>query len=146
MTFTSSIRKSVTLAVMTAVAGSAALSGSAAAATIDRPVLLGPGARIPIDFAGYREPADRELPKNHRIVRVRVELERGERASTVLTAPKGFRAMTIGLGDGHQIGGAVNDVDYPGKRSVRVKLFVNRTAVAEGETARGTLYLLARRA
>jgi hypothetical protein len=146
MTLSSSIRKGVSLAALTAIAGSAALSGSAAAATIDRPVVLGPSARIPIDFAGYKEPADRRLPRNHRIVRVHVELERGERASTVLTAPKGFRAVTIGFGDGHRIGGVVADVDYPGKRSVRVKLFVNRAAVAAGETARGTLYLLARRA
>ena len=146
MTLIPSLRKSAALAALTAVAGSAALSGSAAAATIDRPVVLGPGQRIPIDFGGYEEPADRKLPRNHRIVRVHVELERGERASTVLTAPKGFRAMTIGFGDGHQIGGVVEDVDYPGKRSVRIKLFVNNRAVAEGETARGTLYLLARRA
>jgi hypothetical protein len=145
MTLIASIRKSAALAALTAVAGSAALTGSVSAAMIDRPVVLGPSERIPIDFAGYKEPADRKLPKNHRIVRVHVELERGERASTVLTAPKGFRAVTIGIGDGHQIGGVVNDVDYPGKRSVRVKLFVNNRAVDRGETANGTLYLLARR-
>ena len=146
MTFLSSIRKSVSLAVLTAVAGSVALSGSAAAASIDRPVVLGPGARIPIDFGGYKEPADRTLPKNHRIVRVHVELEHGERASTVLTAPAGFRAVTIGLGDGHQIGGVVKDVDYPGKRSVRVKLFTNNSVVKQGQSGQGTLYILARRA
>ena len=146
MTVIPSLRKSAALAAVTAVAGSAALSGSASAATIDRPVVLGPSERIPIDFAGYKEPADGKLPKNHRIVRVRVELERGERASTVLTAPNGFRAVTIGMGDGHQIGGVVKDVDYPGKRSVRVRLFVNNRAVDQGETAQGTLYLLARRA
>lgn len=54
--------------------------------------------------------------------------------------------MTIGLGDGRQIGAVVNDSDYPGKRSVRVKLFVNPSKVAKGETGQGTLYLLARRA
>jgi len=54
--------------------------------------------------------------------------------------------VTIGLGDGRQIGAVVNDSDYPGKRSVRVKLFVNPSKVAKGETGQGTLYLLARRA
>jgi hypothetical protein len=146
MTLSSRIRKTVSLAAVTALAGSAALSGAASAATIDQPVILGPGQRIPIDFAGYKEPADKKLPRNYRIVRVHVELARGERTSTILTAPEGFRIVTIGVGAGHQVGGVVNDVDYPGKRSVRVKLYANTSAVAKGETAKGTLYLLARRA
>jgi hypothetical protein len=146
MNLSSRLRKTVSLAALTAVAGSAALGGAASAATIDQPVVLGPGQRIPIDFAGYREPADKKLPQNYRIVRVHVALASSERTSTVLTAPEGFRIVTIGVGDGHRVGGTVVDVHYPGKRSVRVKLYTNKSAVAKGETANGTLYLLARRA
>jgi hypothetical protein len=146
MTLSSRLRKTVSLAALTAIAGSAALGGAASAATIDQPVILGPGQRIPINFAGYREPADKKLPQNYRLVRVHVELARSEHASTVLTAPKGFRIVTIGVGDGHQVGGVVDDVHYPGKRSVRVKLYANKSSVAQGQTADGTLYLLARRA
>jgi hypothetical protein len=144
--FTSSIRKTASLAALSAVVGSAALAGGAQAATIGQPTVHGPGERIPINFAGYKEPASKRLPKNFRMVKVRVEIARGERASTTLTAPKRFRIVTIGFGDGHQIGGVVNDPDYPGKRSVRVKLWANSNLVERGETGHGTLYLLARRA
>jgi hypothetical protein len=62
-----------------------------------------------------------------------------------MTAPEGFGIVTIGFGDGHQVGGAVNDVNYSGKRSVRVRLFTNNAAVAKGATGKGTLYILAKR-
>jgi hypothetical protein len=135
-------RKTLALAALTA----AGIGGTASAATIGQPVVSGPGERIPIDFAGYKEPASRQLPKNLRIVKRQVEVRRGERTSVVLTAPKGFRAVTIGMGGGHQIGGVVDDVNYPGKRSVRIKLWANANEVAKGETGKGTVYLLARRA
>ena len=146
MSLSSDIRKRVARVAPTAVAASAALTGAAAAATIGSPEVLTPGAKIPINFGGFAEPADDRLPANHRIVRVPVKVARGEGASTVLTSPKGFRAVTIGLGDGHQLGAVVDDSDYPGKRSVRVRLFVNPSKVAKGATGKGTLYLLARRA
>jgi hypothetical protein len=146
MTISTRIRRIATLGALTAVAGSAALSGAASAATIGPAEVAGPGARIPINFAAFKEPADNRLPKNYRIVRKHIELTRGEKASTVMTAPKGFEIVTIGIGEGHQIGGAVNDVHYPGKRSVRVKLFTNDSVVEKGETGQGTLYILARRA
>jgi hypothetical protein len=63
-----------------------------------------------------------------------------------MTAPAGFKIVTIGLGDGRRIGGVVGDVNYAGKRSVRVKLFTNNSVVKPGETGTGTLYILARRA
>src|SRR3954447_16836014 len=134
------IRKTLALAAVTALA----VGGAASAATVDKPIVMGPGEHIPIDFAGFKEPADKHLPKNHRIVRVHVEIAKGKRASVVLTAPEGFRAVTIGMGDGHQVGAVVGDVDYPGKRSVRVKLWA--ATPGHGGIARGTLYLLARRA
>jgi hypothetical protein len=146
MTLSTKFRRTVSLVALSAVAGSAALAGSASAATIGAPEVQGPGARIPINFAAFKEPANNLLPKNYRIVRRHVELARGEKASTVMTAPKGFRIVTIGLGDGNQVGGVVDDVHYSGKRSVRVKLFANTSAVAQGGTAKGTLYVLARRA
>jgi hypothetical protein len=146
MSLTTPLRKYAALVALTATAASAGLTGVAAGATVGTPDVLMPGAKIPIDFAGFKEPSNDRLPANHRIVRVRVEVARGERASTVLTAPKGFRAVTIGMGDGHQVGSVVTDTHYSGKRSVRVKLFVNPNKVAKGKTGRGTLYLLARRA
>jgi hypothetical protein len=146
MILSSRIRKIVSLTALSAVAGSAALAGSASAATIGRPLVSGPGERIPINFAAFKEPADNHLPKNYRIVKKHIELTRGEKASTVMTAPKGFEIVTIGFGDGGQIGGVVRDTGYAGKRAVRVKLFVNANKVAKGQTGKGTLYVLARRA
>ena len=139
------IRTTASIAAITALTGGA-LGATASAATIGQPEILRPGQTIPIDFGGFKEPADNKLPANYRIVKVAVELTRGERATTVLTAPKGFRAVTIGFGEGGQIGGSVADVNYPGKRSVRLKLYVNPRTVEVGETGRGTAYLLARRA
>jgi hypothetical protein len=146
MTLSPKIRRSVSLVALTAVAGSAALAGSASAATIGGPEVAGPGSAIPINFAVLKEPANNKLPKNYRIVRKHVELARGEKASTVMTAPQGFKIVTVGLGDGHQIGAVVDDVRYSGKRSVRVKLFTNNTVVKPGGTGKGTLYILATRA
>jgi hypothetical protein len=146
MTFSSKIRRTVSLVALTAVAGSAALAGSASAATIGAPEVSGPGSAIPINFAAFKEPANNKLPKNYRIVRKHIELTRGEKASTVMTAPAGFKIVTIGMGDGHQVGGVVDDVHYSGKRSVRVRLFTNNSVVKQGETGKGTLYVLAKRA
>jgi hypothetical protein len=146
MTLSTTFRRTVSLVALSAVAGSAALAGSASAATIGAPEVQGPGARIPINFAAFKEPANNLLPKNYRIVRKHVELARGEKASTVMTAPAGFKIVTIGLGEGNQVGAAVDDVHYSGKRFVRVRLFTNNAAVAKGRTGQGTLYILARRA
>ena len=107
---------------------------------------LGPGTTLPINFAAFKEPANNKLPKNYRIVREHVEVTRGEKPTTVMTAPKGFKIVTIGFGDGGQVGGVVTNTGYAGKRSVRVKLFVNANKVAKGQVGKGTLYLLAHRA
>jgi hypothetical protein len=146
MNLPTTIRRTASIAAITAVAGTGALAGSASAATIGQPEVLGPGTTLPINFAAFKEPANNKLPKNYRIVREHVELTRGEKPTTVMTAPKGFKIVTIGLGDGGQIGGVVRDTSYGGKRSVRVKLFVNANKVAPGQVGEGTLYLLARRA
>jgi hypothetical protein len=146
MTLSTRIRRSASLVAIAAVAGSAALAGSASAATIGAPEVSGPGSAIPINFAAFKEPANNKLPKNYRIVRKHVELARGEKASTIMTAPKGFKIVTVGMGDGHQVGGAVDDLKYAGKRSVRVRLFTNNAVVKQGQTGKGTLYILARRA
>ena len=146
MTLSTKIRRTASVAALTAVAGTGALAGIASAATIGQPEVLGPGTTLPIDFAAFKEPANNKLPKNHRIVREHVELTRGEKPTTTITAPKGFRIVTIGFGDGGQVGGVVRDDHYAGRRSVRVKLFVNASKVAPGQTGKGTLYLLARRA
>ena len=146
MNLSTTIRRTASLAAVTAVAGTGALAGTASAATIGQPEVLGPGTTLPINFAAFKEPANNKLPKNYRIVREHVELARGEQPTIVMTAPKGFKILTIGFGDGQQVGGVVRDSGYGGKRSVRVKLFVNPNKVAKGQIGKGTLYLLAHRA
>ena len=146
MNLSTTIRRTASIAAIAAVAGTGALAGIASAATIGQPEVLGPGTHLPINFAAFKEPADKKLPKNYRIVREHVEVVRGEKPTTVMTAPKGFKIVTIGFGDGGQVAGAVTDTGYAGKRSVRVKLLVNANKVATGQTGKGTLYLLARRA
>ena len=146
MSLSTTIRRTASIAAISAVAGTGALAGTASAATIGQPEVHGPGTTLPINFAAFKEPADNKLPKNYRIVREHVEVTRGEQPTTVMTAPKGFKIITIGFGDGAQVGGVVRDTGYGGKRSVRVKLFVNPNKVAPGQIGKGTLYLLARRA
>src|SRR3954451_22786754 len=110
MTLSATFRRTVSLVALSAVAGSAGLVRSASAATSGAPEVQAPGARIPINFAAFKEPANNLLPKNPRIVRKHVELARGEKASTVMTAPAGFKIVTIALGEGARVGGAVEDV------------------------------------
>jgi hypothetical protein len=104
MTFTTTIRKTVSLAALTAVTAGAAFGATAMAATIGTPEVLGPGQNLPINVPAYRETPDNKIKPNYRLVRVHVEVARGEKATVVMTAPKGFRAVTIALGDGPQIG------------------------------------------
>jgi hypothetical protein len=147
MQLPTTLRRTASLAALTAVTGSAALAGTASAATISKAEVLASGARIPVNFAGYKEPANKRLPANHRIVAVRATVERDERPTTVLTAPKGFELVTIGHREGGDLAPQItHDFDYVGKRSVRVTLVVNRNEVAPGETAEDTIYALARRA
>ena len=145
MPLSSTLRKTASVLALTAVAGSAALAGTASAATIEKTNVLRPGATIPVDFPGYKEPADHKLKANYRIVVVRAEVARNERASTTITAPAGFRLVTLGLRESAQVGLRA-DNDYVGKRSVRLTLFANRAKVAAGEDGQGTIYVLARRA
>jgi hypothetical protein len=149
MQLTNAVRKTASLAAITAVAGSAALAGTASAATIDKPVVLGPAQAIPVDFPGYREPANRRIERNHRIVAVHAEVARGERAQTIVTVPKGFGIVTLGFAEGSEIGAQLTNPKgtYVGRRSVRLTLEANRSEVAAGgQTGEGTVYVLARRA
>ena len=95
MTLTSRLRRTASLAAITAVAGAAALAGTASAATIQKAPVLQPGATIPVDFPGYKEPANNKLKANYRILVVRAEVARGERPSTIISAPKGFELVTL---------------------------------------------------
>jgi hypothetical protein len=147
MQLPTTLRRTASLAALTTVTGSAALAGTASAATISKAEVLTPGARIPVNFAGYTEPANKRLPANHRIVAAKATVERDERPTTVLTAPKGFELVTIGHREGGDLAPQItHDFDYVGKRSVRVTLVVNRNEVSAGETAEDTVYALARRA
>jgi hypothetical protein len=145
MTLSTRLRRSVSLAAIAAVAGTAALAGSASAATFEKAPVLTPGATIPVDFPGYKEPASNKLPANYRIVVVRAAVARGEKPSTIVTAPKGFKLVTFAFSDDARRIGGRSENDYVGKRSVRLTLFVNRNEVAPGQTAHGTIYALARR-
>jgi hypothetical protein len=139
-------RRVAALAAITATFFSAALAGSASAASISTPEVIRPGAKIPVDFPGYREPADDRLPAGYRIVRRTARLERGEQMIAVMSAPRRFRIVTFGSAEGGEVGFAATDPGYPGERTTRVRLFAVNRLLARGETGRGTIYLLARRA
>jgi len=144
MNLTASLRRTAALAALTAVAGSAALAGSASAAIITKEPVLTPGATIPVDFPGYKEPADNRLKANYRIVVVRATIARNERVQTIVTAPQGFKLVTLGLVEGAQVGFRTEN-DYVGKRSVRLTLGTNRAKVAAGQNGTADIYALARR-
>ena len=124
MSLPSSLRRPAAAAALGAALLTAS-AGVASAATISDPVVVKPGAKIPIDFAGYREPANDKLPANYRIVKRKVELQHGEKAKVRLTAPDGFRVVTLGTSERARIGAVVNDVHYPGKRAVTLKVFAH---------------------
>jgi len=145
MSLSSTVRRTVSLVALTAVAGSAALAGSASAASVEKAPVLAPGATIPVDFPGYREPASQKLQANYRIVVVKAEVGRNKKLTTIVSAPKGFELVTFAIDDGGQVG-ARADNQYVGKRSARLTLFVNRNLVAAGQVGHGTIYALARRA
>jgi hypothetical protein len=144
MHLTTPIRRGAALAALAAVAGSAALAGGASAATFEKGAVLAPGATIPVDFPGYREPANNTLKGGYRIVVVRAALTRDEQATTTITAPKGFKLVTLGFDHASQLGARTENV-YVGKRSVRLTLFADRNHVAAGQTGHATIYALARR-
>jgi len=144
MHLTTTVRRGAALAALTAVAGSAALAGSASAATFEKRAVLAPGATIPVDFPGYREPANNKLKGGYRIVVVRAALARDERATTTITAPKGFKLVTLAFDHASQLGARTENV-YVGKRSVRLTLFADRNHFGAGQTGRATIYALARR-
>ena len=144
MHLTSTLRRGAALVALTAVAGSTALTGTASAATFEKGAVLAPGATIPVDFPGYREPANNKLKGGYRIVVVRAALARDEKATTTITAPKGFRLVTLAFSHNSQLGARSENV-YVGKRSVKLTLFADRNHVAAGETGHATIYALARR-
>jgi hypothetical protein len=144
MHLTTTIRRGAALAALTAVAGSAALAGGASAATFEKGAVLTPGATIPVDFPGYREPANNKLKGGYRIVVVRAAIARDEHATTTITAPKGFKLVTLAFDHASQLGARTENV-YVGKRSVRLTLFADRNHVAAGQTGHATIYALARR-
>jgi hypothetical protein len=143
MQLTTNLRRGAAVAALAAVTGSAALAGAASAATFDKGPVLGPGATIPVDFPGYRGPASNTLEAGYRIVQVRAALARDEHATTTITAPTGFRLVTLAFDHASQLGARTENV-YVGKRSVRLTLFADRNRVAPGETGHATVYALAR--
>jgi hypothetical protein len=145
MSLSSTLRRTASLVAVTAVAGSAALAGSASAASVHKAPVLAPGATIPVDFPGYREPANQKLKANYRIVVVKAEVGRNEKLTTIVSAPKGFTLVTLAIDDGAEIGVRA-DNDYVGRRSARLTLSANRNLVAAGQNGHGTIYALARRA
>ncbi|HEX2105390.1 MAG TPA: hypothetical protein VHF51_17185 [Solirubrobacteraceae bacterium] len=145
MQLRTSLRRTASLVAATAAAVVALPGGPATAATFEPARIIAPGATLPVDFPGYREPADDRLPANHRIVAVGATIARGERAERIITVPKGFRIVTLGFAERSRIGARAEN-DYRGRRSVRLTLFADRNAVAAGQSGHGTIYVLARRA
>lgn len=143
MTLSTRLRRTLSLTAIAAVAGSAALAGTASAASFQKDPVVRPGATIPVDFPGYKEPADKKLKGGYRIVVVRASVARGEQASTTITAPKGFKLVTLAFSHDSQLGGRTENV-YVGRRSVRLTLFADTNRVAVGETGHATIYALAR--
>jgi hypothetical protein len=143
MQLTTNLRRAGAIAALTAVAGSTALAGTASAATFEKAAVIKPGATIPVDFPGYREPANEKVKGGYRIVVVRAAVARDEKATTTITAPKGFKLVTLAFDHGSQLGARTENVDV-GKRSVRLTLFADRHRVAAGETGHATIYALAR--
>jgi hypothetical protein len=142
MSLTSPLRRAVAATALGA-ALLTATTGIAGAATISNPVVVMPGAKIPIDFPGYREPANDRLPANFRIVERKVDLQHGERANVRLTVPEGFRLVTIGLSDQAGVGARVTDIEYVGKRAVTLQMHAH---TAGTDSTRFTVYALAKRA
>jgi hypothetical protein len=141
-----STRRTAALVALVAIAGPAAFSGIAGAASISTPQVIRPGATIPVDFPGYEEPASNRLPGGHRIVKRTARLARGERSTVVMTAPQGFRIVTFAVGARSEVGFAALDRSYPGRRSTRIRLYSVGSRLAPGETGSGAIHLLARRA
>jgi hypothetical protein len=144
MHLTTTVRRAVAAVALAAVAGAGALAGTASAATFEKSAVLAPGATIPVDFPGYREPADNRLKGGYRIVVVNAAVARDEHATTTITAPKGFRLVTLAFDHESQLGARTENV-YVGRRSVRLTLFADRNRVAPGQVGHATIYALARR-
>src|SRR4051794_40575960 len=141
---TTPVRRGAPPAALPPGTGPGALAGTASAATFEKGPILAPGSTIPVDFPGYREPADKKLKGGYRIVEVRTALARDERATTTITAPKGFKLVTLAFDHASQLGARTDNV-YVGNRSVRLTLFADRNRVAAGAQGHGTIYPLSRR-
>jgi hypothetical protein len=139
------LRRIAARAVLLAGLASATLASGAQAASISTPEVIRPGATIPVDFPGYREPADGRLPAGYRIVRRTATIARGERMTVVMSAPRRFRIVTFAVAERGEVGFAAVDRDYPGERSTRVRMYAVNSRLAVGEIGRGVIYLLARR-
>ncbi len=142
MSLTSSLRRAVAAAALGA-ALLTATTGVAGAATISDSVVVKPGAKIPIDFPGYKEPANGKLPANFRIVERTVDLRHGERAKVRLTVPEGFRLVTFGLSELSGLSARVTDSEYVGPRAVTLQA---RAHTEGNDSTRFTVYALAKRA
>lgn len=69
MALSTTIRRTASIGAVAADAATGAPPGTASAATIGKPEVVGSGTHLPTDVAAFKEPADRKLPKNRRIVR-----------------------------------------------------------------------------
>lgn len=127
---------------------STALAGTAGAATISKQTTLKPGATIPVDFAGFREPSNNKLPSGYVILRRTATIHPGEihldgRPITAkITAPSGYTLLSTAQKG--RIDWRAPSSSFIGKRSVTVKLTANADDPGK-DTASGTYYLLARR-
>src|SRR5512133_2077083 len=102
MSLSASVSRPAAAVALGAALLTTAFSGVAGAATISKQAVLGPGAKIPIDFAGFSEPSNNRLPSGYVIVKRTVTMGEGEihldgrPITTKLTAPKGYTLLTLG--------------------------------------------------
>jgi hypothetical protein len=147
MSLSASVRRPAAAVALGAALLTTAFSGVAGAATISGQKVLHPGAKIPIDFAGFDEPSNNRLPSGYVIVKRTITMHEGEihldgrPITTKLTAPKGYTLLT--LGDKGRIDWRAMSRPQ-GKRSVTLKLDASGDDPGK-TTGSGTVYALAKR-
>jgi hypothetical protein len=148
MPLSPSVRRPAAAAALGAALLTTAFAGVAGAATISKQATLKPGATIPVDFAGFKEPANNKLPSGYVILKRTATMHPGEvhvfngkPITAKITAPTGYTLLTVkekGRVDWRAPSGFI------GKRSMTVTL-TSESVDPGKDTASGTYYVLAKR-
>jgi hypothetical protein len=123
----------IQLITVTAVAG--ALAAGSVASAADAPVVskqTWTAGYALADFPGTGFEQGEWLGSKAKMVSRQVTLERGQKARLTLRAEKGQRIRGLGATENQKLNVVAVDRDYAGKRSVTVRVTVNRNA-GDGE-------------